>query len=188
MLNKPLIGCGLLVGLIVVGVALFALLSGPGHAPSHPFDAYQMDGEACIQAFDGRDVLGFDHIWILRSPDLQAWWGPNGMRADAELLLDSGDRRLITDLLGVAAGTPKIMAGSSQSPNHVRTLSNGLIYHVLLFSSQRSAYAHLRFEYRSEQRDGSTVYHVLTDFNGSHPIKDCPGFSQFLSEHLLNPK
>jgi len=177
-MKKSLLGCGTVIGAMVVAILLFVIFSGPGKAPAHPFDDFTMDGEACIAAFDGKDTLGFDHIWVLRSPDLQAWWGPNGMRADAELILDSDDRRLISELLGT-------VGASSKSPNHVRTLSQGIIYHVLLFSPARSAYAHLRFDYRSEQRDGSTTFFVSTYFNGAKPVKDCPEFSKFVSSFLL---
>ena len=175
--KKTLIGCGGILGFIGLALALFVIFSGPGSAPPHPFDTFQMDGEACYAAFNGKSPSGFDHIWVLKSQDLKAWWGPNGMRAEAEMLIDSGDPKIINEVLAVAGS-------ASASPNHVQTLSKGRIYHILLFNKSRSTYAHLRFEYRSKQRNGETTFYLVTDFNGAHPVKDTPEFLAFEQRRL----
>lgn len=159
-------------------VALIAF-SGPGKAPAHRFDSFHRDPDACINAFDGRDAKAFTHIWVLRSPDLKSWWAPNGLRADADLILDSEDPEIIQAVLAHT----KASAGVS---NHVRTLSQGRIFHVLLFNEPRRTYAHLRFSYRSKQADGSTVFMLVTNDNGASPVKDCPGFLEF-EKLFLNP-
>jgi len=175
-----LIGCGGL--LVLIGIAIVALIafSGAGNAPAHRFDSFSRNPDACIGAFDGRNASTFTHIWVLHSPDLKAWWGPNGMRADADLILDSDDSEIIKAVIDHAGST-------SRSPNHVRTLSTGRIYHVLLFDEPRRIYAHLRFAYRSEQANGSTVFSLVTDHDGATPVKDCPQFLDFETRYLGKP-
>lgn len=102
------------------------------------------------------------------------------MRAEADLIVDSSNPELIQDAISVA-GAP----GDNQ--NHVRLLSEGRIYHVLLFRTKEHSYAHLRFSYRSSQADGSITFSEVTDFNGAEPVKDCPGFVDF-EKRWLAPK
>lgn len=173
------IGCGTVLALL--GIALLALmaLSGPGEAPPHEFDSFRMDPDACMAAFDGRNAPGFSHIRVLHSPDLKAWWSPNGLRAEADLVLDSADPEVIRELLAHTGASPR-------SPLHTRTLREGRIYHVLLFSESQKTYAHLRFSYRSQQSDGTTVFKLVTDHDGASPVKDCPGFLQFEKRWLTS--
>lgn len=176
-MNKPakvaFLGCGGILALLGVVIIALPLFSGPGTAPPHKFDWFRLEPDACINAFDGRGGSDFSHIWILRSPDLEAWWDPNGLRAEADLILDSADRKVIKELLACTSV-------DSQLHNSVRTLREGRIYHVLLFNEDREIYAHLKFEYRSEQRDGTTAFSVRTDFDGGGGLtKDCPGFLEF---------
>ena len=175
--KRILIGCGVILTLIGIAIVLVIVYSNPGKASAHRFDSFKMSPEACINAFNGQGGSAFTHIWILSSPDLKAWWGPNGIRADADLVLDSDDSEVIEAVL---AHTGR----SSGSPNHVRSLSKGRIYHVLLFDELRGVYAHLRFSYRSEQVDGSIVFKVVTDHNGANPVKDCLGFLEFEKQYL----
>ncbi len=98
------------------------------------------------------------------------------MRAESKLLVDSDDQEMIRSILACAgsSGTGILATG-----DHVRTLPKGRIYHVLLFNRARRVYAHLRFSYRSEQSDGSTAFFLVTDHDGSTPVKDCPKFLDF---------
>ena len=176
-----LLGCGGLLVLFVLAVVALIIFSEPGHAPAHKFDSFRKNPASCIKAFDGRGDGGFTHIWILRSPDMTAWWDPNGLRAEAEFILDSDDPAIIRSLLS-CCDTP------SSLPNHVRTLREGRVYHVLLFNETRQDYAHLKLEYRSQQSDGSTTFALVTDFDGARPVKDCPKFSEFEKRWLgTNP-
>jgi hypothetical protein len=160
---------------------VITIMSRPGKAPPHVFDTFRRDPEACYNAFNGRNSPPFSHIWILRSPDLNAWWDPNVLRAEAELILDSDDQEVIKEVLS--------QNGSSvDTANHVRTLPKGRIYHVLLFNKPMRIYAHLRYSYRSEQADGSTMFFLVTDHNGASPVKDCPGFLEFERRYLAPQK
>ncbi len=64
--KRTLIGCGGILGFFGLALAIFAVFSGPGSAPPHPYDTFRMDGEACDAAFRGKSSYGFDHIWVLR--------------------------------------------------------------------------------------------------------------------------
>ncbi|BDS07409.1 hypothetical protein NT6N_24490 [Oceaniferula spumae] len=167
------------IAFLIIAIIAFALLSNPGKAPRHKFDSFKIDYESCINAFEGKRTKEFTHMWVLHSSDLKAWWDPNGMRAEADLILDTPDQYAIGTLLSHARQ-------SHRSPNHVRTLSSGRIYHVLLFNENRHTYAHLRFAYRSEQADGTTVFSLVTDHRGAHRVKDCPSFIDFESKFLAN--
>ena len=161
--SKP--GCSrkLFVGLVAgalflmgVGITILVLATGPGKAPPHPFDSFTRADEIGEKVFSGKgDSTYFDHIWILSSPDLNAWWEPNGMRAEAELIVDSDNPELIHDAVSTAGS-------GAATDNQVRTLKEGRIYHVLLFNTRRAEYVHLRFSYRSEQKDGSVVFQGVT--------------------------
>jgi hypothetical protein len=175
------IGCGGVLALLGIAIIGLTVLSGPSEAPPHKYDSFRKDPDACIAAFDGRRSPAFSHIWVLHSPDLEAWWGPNGLRAEAEMILDSADQEVIGELLTHSGAT-------SRSPNHARTLPEGRIYHVLLFNESQRVYAHLRFSYRSEQSDGTTTFNLVTDFNGASPVKDCPGFLEFEKRRLNTKK
>ena len=180
-----LIGCGGIIAILAIAVVALVLATRPGQAPPHRLDGYRMNAGACLEAFEGRNSIRFDHIWILKSPDLQAWWGPNAMRAEAKLLLDSDDREIIQDIVACAgsAGTGILASG-----DHGRTRAKGRIYHVLLFDHARREYAHLRFSCRSKQADGTTVFSLITAHDGATPVKDCPKFLDFEKRRLSNEK
>lgn len=170
-----------------LAIVCLLLLSGPDKAPAHPFDNYRRtpraDGSALFgpgssYAGHGPHNVDFDHIWILRSPDLQAWWGPNGTRAEAELILDSKDPGIIREILDLTA------APEGAFPEGTRTLPEGRIYHVLLFSTTEEIYGHLRFEYRCGQEDGSIMFQLRSAYDGASPVRFCPAFAEFERRRL----
>jgi len=174
--SKSLVSILKLITLSGLTIFSFISCSDPSGAPAHKFDAFRLDADSCTKAFQGQSIASFTHIWVLSSPNLKAWWNPNGMRAEAKLILDSSDPKFINALLSSNAS-------ANRSPNHVRTLPSGRIYHVLLFNELRKTYAHIRYSYRSKQADGSTVFNLVSG-SPSNSVKDCPSFENFEKKYL----
>jgi hypothetical protein len=101
------------------------------------------------------------------------------MRAEADLILDTNDPQIIGELLDVTTSDGRL------DERQKRTLRDGRIYHALLFNTSKKSYAHLRFEYRSQLKNGTTEFCVLTDFHGATPVKLASRFGDFEKHRLI---
>lgn len=171
---KLINGCSILFYLLVLLLAALVIRiawTEPGTAPRHAFDLYRPDPQLSSDAFDGKDYDEFDHVWILRSPDLKAWWHPNGMRAEADLIMDSADLEIIREILKIS--------GSEQPLEYPGPVSGEGYYHVLLFNQKKQKYAHLRYQFGPLPGKSTKGFALTTYFDGSTPVKIRKSFIDF---------